>query len=300
MTTTNKRIIRLDPSTAELLPCWRKVQLVNRLGYTPRESSAPLDFGQALHRAIAAWMADKATQQLKSPEHYSQIALEYYIPRMCIKYPPRDPDNLKVCVEEYIERYTFGDQFAPAINASGDIAVELPFAIPFYANEHTDVLLTGVIDAVGTWGGQEFCFKDIKHSSTTKIEEHLNNSVNRPQFHVYAWALQHEGFAEYYPPVVVDAIYIAKTRRGAQFRRRGPEPMEPHMVENTMRNMLMLARTLAELPEDEPWPENYNACDGKYSRCAFANVCELPHASQEMPLEALFDRREYNPATFGD
>ncbi len=296
-----KRIIRLDSSTAEYAHCLRKVQLINRQGYTPKESSAPLDFGQGLHRAIGAWTSDRVRPEtLKSASHYSQMALDYYVGRMCIKIPPRDPDNLRVCVEEYIERYTFGDQFTPLVAEDGNVAVELPFAIPFYSNEHTDVLLTGVIDAVGTWGGRDFCFKDIKHSSTTRIEDHLNNSVNRPQFHVYAWALQYEGYCEYYPPVVVDAIYIAKTRRGAQFRRRGPEPMEPHMVENTMRNMRHLARVLAELPEDEPWPENYNSCDGKYRMCEFANVCQLPHASQQMPLDVLFDRREYNPATFGD
>lgn len=296
-----KRIIRLDPSTAEHTNCWRKTQLINRQGYTPKEGSAPLDFGQALHRAIGAWTVDRMRPEtLKPPAHYVEIALEYYVGRMCIKFPPRDIDNLRVCVEDYIERYTFGDQFTPLTNSEGKVAVELPFAIEFYSNEHTDVILTGVIDAVGTWGGSEFCFKDIKHSSTTRIEEHLNNSVNRPQFHVYAWALQHEGFCEYYPPVVVDAIYIAKTRRGAQFRRRGPEPMEPHMVENTMRNMLQIAKTMAELPDTEIWPENYNACDGKYRVCEFANVCQLPHESQQMPLDALFDQRDYNPATFGD
>lgn len=293
-----KRIIRLDPSTQERSACLRNVQLVNRQGWVPNEGSAPLDFGQALHRAIGAWSVDRKLGQLRDTESYIRIAMDYYVGRMCLKAPPRDPDNLQRVLKDYFEWYQFNDRFDPLM-VDGKVAVELPFSLPLYSTPDTDVLLCGVIDAVGIQD-DELGFKDVKHSSTNKIDDHLAEQLLRPQFHVYSYALHTLGFAKYYPPVIVDAIYISKQRRGGMCRRTNMTAMEPHLVENTIRNMRHFAKVMAELPDDEPWPENYSACHGKYSQCMFMHMCQLPHNQQQIFLDNLCSKRDYNPATFGD
>ncbi len=293
----NKRLIRLDSSSLEHWNCPRKFQFVNRLGLIPKLGSAPLDWGQALHRGIALWSRGNM------PSEAIDDALEHYNKKMCVKIPPRTPHNLQVCLQEYFEEYA-NDQWVPLNAGDGKLAVELPFALPLLATETTDVLLCGTIDSVVmNRDTSQLAFKDIKHSSTTKPDSHLEEQLGRPQFHIYTWALHHEGLRRPdggYLPVIVDAVYIDKKYDGARFRRTAPTILEDWVVERTMEYVRSVARILAELPDEELWPHNYNACHGKYSKCDFVNVCQLPKGQQPIVIDMMFGKRDYNPATFGD
>lgn len=291
-----KRLIRLDSSSIEYWNCPRKFQLINRRGLVPKLGSAPLDWGQALHRGVAEWLRGASIDEAIA------TASAYYASKMCVKMPPRTLGNLQVCLREYFEEYA-DDEWVP-LRAKDQLAVELPFALPLLATASTDVVLCGTIDSVvmNRHTGQ-LAFKDVKHSSTNKVDSHLEEQLARPQFCIYTWALRHEGLASPsggYLPIIVDAIYIDKKYDGAKFRRTPPTIIENWMVDRALTYARSIAAAIAELPDELLWPHNFNACYGKYSKCEFATLCQLPESQHQAVIDMMFDTREYNPAKFGD
>jgi len=300
----SKRIIRLDSSSLELSSCPRRFQFVNRQGLIPKLGEAPLDWGSALHKGIAKWAVQRARGQEPDLTKIADEAVEWYNGRLCLKNEPRSGANLRRCLMEYFTEYV-DDQFVPLTTKSGEVAIELPFALPLYSNEHTDVLLTGKIDGIGIYQSGPLVIKDVKHSSSTKPESHMEEQLGRPQFHIYAEALKRLGLVDHerggaHPRIVVDCVYISKQFQGAKFKRSAPTVIEPYIIAQTMEFVMLEARRVAELRDDEVWPHNYGACHGKYSKCKFYDLCTVPVQSQQIAINMLFDKREYNPKTFDE
>lgn len=300
----SKRIIRVDPSSLESWPCLRKFQFVNRMGLVSKIRDDALEFGQALHRGVAEWMRDRALgKQRANTNEYIQIAEAYYKSRLCPHAPPRDPDNLVMALQDYFDRYA-KDPFQPLCTSTGSVAVELPFEYPILETEHTTVMLTGVVDSIGhSLPNRVFAMKDLKHSSTTNMEAHLNAQRERMQFKIYSAAIRHHGFCSYYPPVIVDAIYISKKFRGARLYRTDPFVIEDHQVERAMKFVRYVAERLVDLPDNEVWPHVFGTqmCEGRYNKqCEFVPICMSKDEDQQHAIDVMFARREYNPATFGE
>lgn len=297
--TTTKRIIRLDPSSLELYSCPRKFQLSNRFGYVPKHGAPPLDFGQALHKAIAAWRIDRVRGCETDARKYIDIGTQYYAACMCAKAEHRSLDNLFAVLRDYFKWYRV-DPFQPLLLSNGDVGVELSFSRRVYENEHTIVYLCGVIDGLGFYDGNTLTLLDTKHSSSTKIEAHLEEQQARPQFHIYSWVVREEQLVSHYVPIVIDGVYISKKYSGAKLQRAGPYVIPDHLIERTMSRVMHVAREIAETPDDVEWRYNYSECHGKYSLCQYYNICQVDAESQAMPLKYQFSQREYNPAKFGE
>lgn len=301
---SSKRLILLDSSTMALSDCMRKVQFTNRMGLVPKVGSDPLDFGQALHRGIAHYRSRFALGQPCSIEESIEDAVKYYMERPCPKDSPRTVDNLRAVLNGYLLRIP-QDPFMPLVTPDKQhVALEIPFKIPLYSDQYTDVLLSGVVDGVGHYGrssNAKLCIFDTKHSSTTNIRNHLREQLERPQFHVYSYAMSYLGYGEpgTYLPVVIDGIYIDKSL-GGRFERSEVKQIERHLIERTLDNARHLAKQMAELSDDIEWPHNYTACHGKYRLCEYNCMCALSSEQQAIPLKYCFTKRVYDPTTFGD
>ena len=301
---STKRIIRLDSSSLELLSCPRRFQFVNRMGLVPKMGSAPLDWGSALHKAIARWSISRARGMVVDEVAIIDEAVAWYNDRMCLKNEPRSGANLRRCLEDYFAEYAH-EEFYPLTTRDGAVAVELPFAIPIYSTDTTDVLLTGKVDAIGLWGrDKRLVIKDIKHSSSFKPASHMEEQLGRPQFHIYIAACAHMGLIDDVTKspmrVVVDCVYISKTAPGAKLMRSPATVIEPFMLENTMAYVRDSARRVAEWSDEEPWPHNYGECHGKYRKCDFFDVCTVPLRDQSIALSHMFNKREYDPRKFDE
>jgi hypothetical protein len=274
------------------------------LGYVPKIGEAPLDWGSGIHRGVAEWYRARWRQEISE----AKIILDtraWFDNKLCLKNHPRNGENLELCLQEYFRQYQ-GEQFRP-LETKDSLAVELSFAVPLYANEHTDVLLTGKIDAIGKYGAdQRLVFKDIKTSTATGYKTHAEEQASRSQFHIYTWVLRKLGFrdldrpSQAYLPVVIDGLYINKDKVGCKLYRGPVTVIEQFMVTRTMEFVMQKAKELAELPDEKVWTHNYSQCHGRYSRCKFYDVCQVPTESQSIALNMLFNRREYNPATFDE
>jgi len=298
---SEKLIIRIDASSLSESACWRKFQLLNPLGYVSNIKPPWLDFGAALHSAIAEWSRARALGTGLDVTALIRKMQQWYAEQMCEKKEPRDVENLGIVLTQYFEVYA-RENFQ--YHVSKDVvSVELPFAIPYRSYEDVDVLLCGAMDALGTVSGRK-CFRDTKHSSTTAIDAHLESQLMRPQFHIYAWVLKHLGYTDYYPPVLVDAIYINKKYRGGKFTRSQLTDLQPQVIERVMTwvssqvdHMVQLVRKYGLTTE--AWPYNFNNCEGDFGMpCPFFNLCQAPEQFQQTLLNSMFTRREYNPKDF--
>jgi len=306
MIMTNKRIIRLDSTSLTDWPCRRKFQFTNRMGLIPKMGRPPLDWGAALHRGIAAWYKQRARGAEIDVVAIIDEAVAWYNTRMCLKTHPRDGKNLRVTLEEYVVEYA-DDTFAPlTLQRTGESAVELPFATKIAESSDTIVLLTGKIDGVGLYGPERrVVIKDIKHSSSFKPASHMEEQLSRPQFHIYTWELKQLGLVDKefdgdYLPIVIDCAYIDKKTMGARFLRSPITVPDAYLVERTMEYVHEVANDLLQLQDTVPWSHNYSVCHGKYSKCDFYDVCQCPIESQDIAIGHMFNKREYNPATFDE
>lgn len=296
------RKIRLDSSSLEYSSCLRRFQFVNRIGLVPKISSAALDWGSAFHKAAAEWEISKVRGSIDTVAIIDR-AVEWYNSRMCLKDEPRSGPNLRRALEEYFLEYA-DDEFVPLTLESGEVAVELPFEIPLVTVGDTDVVLCGKMDGIGFYGKDgSIVVKDIKTSTSTKVESHLEEQLHRPQFHIYVEVLRRLGLVDVGGRalrVVIDGVYISKQFQGAKLRRSPPTVIEDFIIERTMEHVMGEAWRIAQLDDASPWPHNYGACHGKYSICPFYDICSVPTASQGAAIDFLFAKREYNPATFDE
>ncbi len=300
----SKRIILLDATTISNSDCMRKIQLSNRQGLVPKLGSDPLDFGQALHRGVADFRNDLFLRGNQSIDRSVTVASDYYMTRPCPKEKPRTLENLKSVLRGYFEEVIPKDPFTPLILPDKSAcALEIPFKIPLYSNERTDVLLSGVVDGVGTYGpSKRRVVFDTKHSATYNIKNHLKEQLERAQFHIYTYAMKWLGYSDNpdkYLPIVIDAIYIDNSL-GGRFERSPVTQIPDYMIERTMDNARWLAKQMADLPDDIDWPHNFNACHGKYRLCDFYSICSIPSKSQHVPIQFCFSKRTYDPSTFGE
>lgn len=299
----SKNIILLDASSFENSACLRRVQFSNRIGLVSKLGSDPLDFGQAVHRALAKFRKAVALKQLVNVEECVNEGVEYYAGRMCVKEPPRTIDALRKVISQYINQALY-DHFYP-LTVGDKVAIEIPFKIPFYSTPLTDVLLSGVIDGIGKVGSPivgPVAIRDIKTSATFKIQQHLKEQLERPQFHVYTYAASYLGYSEpgKYLPIQIDGIYIGKD--DPEFKCSEVHHVPEFLVDNTIKALMHLAKQMAELVEsgEEQWPHNYNQCHGKYRLCEYSNICQVPKASQHVPIKFMYETRVYDPAKFGE
>lgn len=304
-----KRIILLDPSSLEKADCPRKLQLSNRIGLVPKMGSDALDFGQALHRAAADFRTDLHLHHKPDMKKSIDLAVAYYEKCLCAKEHPRSVDDLRNSCLVYLSWIIENsDSFQPLVTPDQKkIAVEIPFKIPLYSNADTDVLLSGVVDAAGIFTAlrskPRMSLLDTKTSASFDIKKHLQEQMQRPQFHVYSYAFQQLGYHD--ParpgkrlPIVIEGVYIGGDN--VKVVRSDAYDIPDYMVDRTMDYARFIARQMAHSKEDESWPCNYNVCQGRYRMCEFSPICSVSDKDQHVPQKICFNTRHYDPLKFGE
>lgn len=289
-----KPTIRLDASTAKELACPHKFWLVNINGYVPVVPSIALEFGQAFHRSVAARLSGTSIEE-------AILVGVTYLASSGAQPGEKDirtPGKLVEMLTEYFSLYDKFDMFKIAVNDDGEAAVELSFEMPFYTGTACDVVLCGVIDALGTWGSQSTkCFKDIKSTQSKSAPATYFKSYEvSMQMMLYSYILKEKGFCDYYPPCIIDGVFI---RPKPMFERSGLIDFRADLIEELvawLRNQCVL---LDGYMASGQWQRNFTFCNANYS-CDFQDVCTAQIAFRQHLLGSKFKQREYNPATFGD
>lgn len=284
-----KLLVRLDASTAKELACPKKFEFQNLMGLQPVVPSHALEFGQAFHRAVAAWLRGTPGEEA------IMIAVNYYAKSKCV-VPEKDfrqPGMLVTALMTYFKTYKY-DAFKVARNNSGELAVELPFYLPFLSFDHVDFVLTGVVDALGTQGVK--CFKDIKTTSNKRPSVYLSDYEISLQMMLYSYILKTKGWCDYYPPYIIDGVFVGQSN--PILERTQLMDVRPDLVEELIEWITEQCHHLAERIKNGKHLRNFAYCKANFG-CDFYDVCAAQEAYREHLLNTKYTTRVYDPATFG-
>ena len=289
----NKTILRIDPSSFIISDCSMRFKLSNIDGYTSQTPCHKMHYGSSFHKAIAIWYRtkDKQKAMLAGMEMMNKVTVP--------ESDWRTASHLLATIHEYIVAYEKHDRFVPSTNSSGELGIELPFKLPYRSYEHTDVILCGVVDAVGMWDEKIPVFKDIKTTAANPMY-YFDTYELSPQMILYSYVLKQLGFAggKVYPPAIIDGVFINKS--GCKLNRSGLITFRDDQIDTFMECFSERVDDLvARLEGRRKWTHNYSQCEGKFGACQFKRVCSVREEVRSGMLESLFSRRIYDPATFG-
>lgn len=285
-----KTILRIDPSSLKEADCARRFLLENIRGYAEKTPSFKTEYGSALHLAAANYY-----RGMPKPDCVNS-ALEYFMNSPCD--PGDDYRNLSHLAETtrgYLETYdTKYENFRPLRVDNGVLAVELPFKLPFMSFPEVDVILCGVMDAIG-YDRDTLCVKDIKTTSLNPryFFDGFETSI---QMLIYSWAVRHSGLVDRYVPIMIDGVFLSK--KGATYERRLID-VDPVRVEECMDWVREKVTHLVHCHTTNTFTKNFSRCDTKFGTCKFHSVCKASPTLAENILNAHFTVRTYDPSTFG-
>lgn len=285
-----KQILRIDPSSLKEADCTQRFLLENIRGYTEKTPSHKTEYGSALHLAVASYYRGE-------PKHICKAAaLNYFLESPCDPGDDyRNLGHLEETVTQYLDTYdTKYETFKPLRTDNNTLAVELPFKLPFKAYENVDVIICGVMDAVGYDRGT-LCIKDIKTTSLNP-RYYFDGYETNIQMLIYSWILRNSGLVDRYVPVMIDGVFLSK--KGRTFERRLID-IAPERVEECMAWVGEKVDDLVKRLVEQRFTKNFTRCETKYGTCKFHNICKASPVLGENILNAHFRIRTYDPSTFG-
>lgn len=298
---TAKKLWLINSSLLKESDCLYKVHLIHDRGFRQVEATWKMDYGTAVHKAIAAKYAGKSSQEC------IQLAMTYFL-KSCTQDIGdwRTVEHLGKVVAAYFRMYE-QDNFKPLTNSTGSIAVEQTFAIEWFQDEHNVVLLEGTIDAIGSLAGYGTIIKDIKSTSSRYQEKFFDGYELDPQMKFYSfcyreWCKRYVNNDPGYLPVVIDGVFIRPHKGirgvwdGVSFERSFPityteEQMEEFKEWLQLRIMGIISGYKGR---------NFNKCKGDFG-CMFEPGCRQKALSdRELWFQNHLEVREYNPLTQQD
>jgi len=288
-----KRIIRIDPSSITISDCSERFRLMNLEGLTSKRPDHKMDYGTGLHKGIAEFLKTGDPIKGLTVLNDHMIFSKSDIPESDF----RTPGHCSESYLAYIEKYAVGDSFTVA-RVQDKVGVELAFMLPYKSFATCDVVLCGVIDAIGFWNKNIKCFKDIKSTASNSPELYFNSYTISVQMMLYSYTIRALGWADHYIPAVIDGIFISKSGRG--LRRSALLDYREDQINDLMSWFDEQVTNLVDRIEGrKEWRKNFTQCNTKFGMCQFFRVCSAQEPYRAGVINSLFDRREYNPLTFG-
>jgi len=292
------KYIRLDASSLLQSDCKRSFYYINILGLTPKTPEVALEWGSAMHKAVAAKYRGATLDEA------TNLALEHY--ESCIEKGMQVSDtdyrndlSLIEAIGLYYKEYKY-DSFIP-LQGEKDIAVELPFEIPFIVDEKNDItiLLCGVMDAVGKT--ERNVIKDIKTTKMWNIGQYFESYEMSLQMQFYLWMSTILNIFDHPPCIIIDGVFIQKS--GIKLARSQPIEYKSHIVDSMTRwlykRAISIHQTYIEY-QDQPegWDYNLCRCNTLYGPCRYKQICVLQPAYQDTKIKTTYQKVIYDPSTF--
>ncbi len=289
-----KILLRVDPSSIKESDCLEKFRLSNISGYTSKIPDYKMSYGTAFHKGVAHYVktSNRGEAIMLAASHLINDGSE--IPDTDYRTPSHVADTLG----KYLDLYGTGDNFTHA-KVGDQVAVELPFGIPYRSYETVDVVVCGVVDSIGFWNRNIKCFKDIKSTSAYDPDVYFKSYQTNVQFMLYSWAIKQLGWADHYIPGIVDGVFISKS--GAKFERSQLIDYREDQIDELMEWFSERVDAIVDCIEGrKPWRRNFTRCQTAFGLCQFSRVCSAQAAFREGILESTFSVRVYDPSTFGE
>ncbi len=312
-TQPQKPTIYLDASALKESSCERRLLYTIFFGYTrgPRARNYQAGYGSAYHKALEYWYSSEEKSEQKAIE----LALKYYEP-----FTPfiservrefRTPGHLTQALQAYFKRYNKDSELLRPISN----LMESKFILPWHSSEKFDLVLTGTIDMIADYAGQE-CYVDHKTTSSYEIESYLEEYKLSVQMLFYSWVI--DRLLGRRLPCLINGIFLSKgTQKAKEFD--GVKFVRSELMHFTDSQMIQFNAWVEERIRQviswlEDWftinPElpgsptlqtnpNFAACQTRWGACPYFNICKLPPEFQDDMLKGMAVEA-YEPLRFGE
>jgi len=302
----NKRILRVDASSLKLLGCPQRFNLAIVRGLRKSLLDSRMEFGSAVH-VFLKYKYDDAGDGFaleKALEYWDTRVSQGMVVNEC---DFRDRGHLYLTCVQYSLAYV-KDKFKIA-KIDGKAATEMSFAIPVAADDQTEIILCGTIDAIGTLYGQRV-FMDHKSTSTrgTYIPTFFRSYELNTQMLTYNYALSR--VSEMYPdtfdwasnlPCIINGIFLAKGNN--KYERSGIIEFSSTVREAFERQLENTFKELLDSVRDNSWPLKglvNDGCQSKFGMCEFSDICGRPEGVLEEDVVSLhYKTVPYDPMKHG-
>ena len=320
---TGKRQVFIDASALKNSSCFRNLWWSIFEGYQgSNDKNHKLAFGSAIHIFLEDYYIGKSIKDSINR------AIEYYKPyNETLDVTPREfrtvSNLIRIC-KAYAEEYGTAAHIwetekaiEPLKDIDGKPLVEYKFAIPIWANEHFDLLLSGTIDLVATYHGYPCVLIDHKTTAMAMNDKFFDNYDWDIQPMLYCKVWKEANKLEEFPHFVINGVFCKKpTEKGEKsgifdgvlFKRSSLiSYSNDQMVEfdkwlcKKLHNIIANLSLISENPKFDPAIDyNMAACKTVYGDCKYFKVCSLPKENQSIKLDISFIKHHYNPLKFRD
>lgn len=254
------------------------------------DSNGPLNFGGAIHHALA-YRYEHCADMVTAQHETAQVKLleDWFTEKPNPVDDHRQLDLACKLMQFYNRKYV-GEEFAMT-EINGRICVEQPFVAPlFYSDEHhIQVMYCGKIDLIVSADGQFFV---LDHKTTSIMGDGFfkAHAVN-PQMFGYLWGGQ-ETMKTTFGGFIINGIRVPRPtiKNGLVVKDedfgRLKVYVHPSQVVEWRRNTIFLIEEflrsykLGFLPQKKTW------CVHKYGTCDYFDVCSLPIENRSMMLQS--------------
>ena len=336
METENDKItIMIDASSLKHISCFRKFFWMVVKGYKNKEFGSgskyeyAMAYGSAIHKFLENFYGCKPVDECVN------AAIEFYRPYSdSVPFSDREfrynTNLIKTCAA-YSEQFkrikdrTDGgadneeniiihhDDFQPLLNTEDKKTIEYKFSIIIYENAKYRLILTGTVDLVCSYRNIELLLVDHKSTATSadKSDGFFSEYVLDIQTMLYSKVYKEQLKLDYYPPVLINGIFIKKPTQkaeklgifdGVEIKRSPPISYSEEQMEQF--NMWFNER-VAEIKlylvnnfDNVERIFNLSQCKIGGQTCQYFDVCKLPLKFHQGVLDARFEQKQYNPLKF--
>lgn len=295
-------------SLGEFKKCPRSYWLRIIQGWVPKETSAHLVFGIALHAGAEAYVRGKA--EGKGHEDCLRLALRKALELTWNKelnrpwpgdrlIPAKTRLTLARSLVWYLDQFGAEDPLETVILASGSPAVELSFrfSADLFSPTGEPVLFCGHLDRIASMGGKKYVV-DIKTTGSGLGSFFFDKFSPDNQFSMYALAAQ-VAFQEPVDGLIVDGIQVLVEDTRFQ---RAPVPRGEGLISEWWEGAKLWVMGMHEMAVrafgagEAAFPQNDKSCS-MYGGCPYRGVCSRPPVAREQWLRANFSREPWDPLT---
>lgn len=318
-TQPNKPIIFLDASALKESDCLRRLIFITHYGFNKFGPNKFLNYktgyGSAFHKALEYWyklpIEDRTMEQRIIA---MELAVKYYDPFSAYVDPNRKGEfrtmqHLTQSLTGYFNLYNPQQDHIKPIGGM----LETKFTLPWYNGDKFELVLTGTIDLIASFFGQEI-FVDHKTTSAWGTpKDYFNEYRMSVQMMFYSWII--EKLIGRRLPCMINGVFLKKPTAkasafdGANFERSDLITFTDSQMEqfnvwvlNRIKQVIDWLEFYYDNPQVEhfmkPSP-NYAACNGKFGLCGYFNICACPPELQDSVLRTM-DRVPYSPLLFGE
>jgi hypothetical protein len=280
-----------NSSLALFKACPRKYQLAIVEGWRPRTQSAPLTFGNDIHRCLEHYDAEclAGTQPEAAMRSTLRLAIRL-IREWQFSDDHRTPYTFLRSIVWYCEHYK-GEAVKTHVLPEGEPALELSFrfALPIQTPSGEPYIYCGHIDKIGNLHGRLFAL-ERKHTTYRLDEKYFARYSPNSQILGYTYASR-VVFNAPVSGVIVDAIQVGKTFSAPA---RMPIPVTQGQLDEWMRDTLYWIKRAEDAAVSGYWPMNTESCYN-YGGCQFRGICSKTPEVRHAFLQANFKFDRWNP-----